>query len=81
MASGAELPEYSSPAKRRKVALEEYGTAASSELDFRDCKETRETSQENLEGISPKICQICRKIFFISRWRRCNDNAHYKRDA
>ncbi|XP_015589565.1 NAD-dependent protein deacetylase sirtuin-1 [Cephus cinctus] len=49
MASRSELPEYSSPAKRRKVDCDEYGTSSGAELDFVDREASRESPDEDLE--------------------------------
>ncbi|XP_012276625.1 NAD-dependent protein deacetylase sirtuin-1 isoform X2 [Orussus abietinus] len=49
MASRSELPEYSSPAKRRKVDREAYGSSPDAELDYRSSEESRESPREDLE--------------------------------
>lgn len=55
MASGSELPEYSSPAKRRKIDGDRYEAPLGSELDFRSDKLLGEHAPEDLEGIFAKI--------------------------
>lgn len=58
MASGSELPEYSSSVKRRKIEGQVYGVSVPSDLDFSETKQTRQSSRTDLEGIYPKICFI-----------------------
>lgn len=58
MASGSELPEYSSPAKRRKVDGNDYAGTSTVKPDFQHCETSHDTPNEDLEGILRKICLI-----------------------
>ncbi|XP_076672725.1 sirtuin 1 [Andrena cerasifolii] len=49
MASGSELPEYSSPAKRRKVEGNGYTGTSTTKPDFQDCETSHDTPNEDLE--------------------------------
>ncbi|XP_076175109.1 sirtuin 1 [Ptiloglossa arizonensis] len=49
MASGSELPEYSSPAKRRKVDGNGYIGTSTAKPDFQDCETSHDTPNEDLE--------------------------------
>ncbi|XP_017798056.1 PREDICTED: NAD-dependent protein deacetylase sirtuin-1-like, partial [Habropoda laboriosa] len=49
MASSSELPEYSSPAKRRKVDGIGYNGTSSVKPDFQDCETSHNTPNEDLE--------------------------------
>lgn len=51
MASGSELPEYSSPAKRRKIDCDVYGVQVRLDLDFQQATTTSESPHGDLEGI------------------------------
>lgn len=50
MASGSELPEYSSSAKRRKIDLDVYDISNHLELNFTEDKHPDESSQGDIEG-------------------------------
>ncbi|KAK2584401.1 hypothetical protein KPH14_006783 [Odynerus spinipes] len=52
MASGSEVPEYSSPAKRRKVDGYDYTSINSIEPDFRDCEIVHNRANEDFEETS-----------------------------
>lgn len=58
MASGSELPEYSSPAKRRKVDGIGYSGTSSQKPDFQDCETSHDIPNEDPEGILTKIWSI-----------------------
>ncbi|XP_076296180.1 sirtuin 1 isoform X2 [Lasioglossum baleicum] len=49
MASGSELPEYSSPAKRRKVDGNDFAGTSTVKPDFRHCETSHDASNEDLE--------------------------------
>ncbi|XP_012163369.1 NAD-dependent protein deacetylase sirtuin-1 isoform X1 [Bombus terrestris] len=49
MASGSEVPEYSSPAKRRKVDGIGYNGVSCVKPDFQDCQTSHDTPNEDLE--------------------------------
>ncbi|KAG8036403.1 hypothetical protein G9C98_003725 [Cotesia typhae] len=49
MASGSELPEYSSSVKRRKIESQVYGVSVPSDFDFSETKQTRQSSRTDLE--------------------------------
>ncbi|CAD6226456.1 GSCOCG00005833001-RA-CDS [Cotesia congregata] len=49
MASGSELPEYSSSVKRRKIEGQVYGVSVPSDLDFSETKPTRQSPRTDLE--------------------------------
>ncbi|XP_006611770.1 NAD-dependent protein deacetylase sirtuin-1 isoform X2 [Apis dorsata] len=49
MASGSELPEYSSPAKRRKVDGIGYSGTSSQKPDFQDCETSHDIPNEDPE--------------------------------
>ncbi|XP_078036474.1 sirtuin 1 isoform X1 [Augochlora pura] len=49
MASGSELPEYSSPAKRRKVDGNDYIGTSTVKPDFRYCETSHDTPNEDFE--------------------------------
>ena len=58
MASGSEVPEYSSPAKRRKVDGIGYNSTSCVKPDLQDCRTPHDNPNEELEGILIKIWSI-----------------------